>query len=204
MALKDLLYRCPHCGQDPVEGRRDRVRCPSCDALFVRNGRAGYLRMEVDGEVADVAVPRLVASIARRGGPFPAATDAQGRVRYEAEVIAKRAVGEEPIRRGGALVGFTERLGEGREGILRLEEGALSLLHDGVVASCWNLMDLRAVQASSSSLQIRAATGELVHFRFVADSPRRWEDLLQGTLRTLYRDAGRGEIVEFQPRIDTE
>ena len=62
-------------------------------------------------------------------------------------------------------------------------------------------MDLRAVQASSSSLQVYTLAQELVHFRFLEDSAFRWDCLLQETLRAAYRAAGKGEIVEFQPRI---
>ena len=41
-------------------------------------------------------------------------------------------------------------------------------------------------------------------FKFPEDSPFRWEALLRENLRRAYRAAGRGEIVEFQPRIVTE
>jgi hypothetical protein len=40
-----------------------------------------------------------------------------------------------------------------------------------------------------------------VTFRFRTGSPRLWEELLQRALRALWRDLGRGEIREYQPRI---
>lgn len=65
----------------------------------------------------------------------------------------------------------------------------------------WPLLEIRAVQTSSSSLQISPAEGGVVEFRFPGDSTRRWESLLHHALRQAFRRAGRGEIVEFQPRI---
>ena len=60
------------------------------------------------------------------------------------------------------------------------------------------------MQTSSSSLQVTIPSGELIQLRFSLDSPRRWEQLLKAALQKAYREAGRGEIVEFQPRIVTE
>lgn len=60
-----------------------------------------------------------------------------------------------------------------------------------------------AIQASSSSIQIKARGEPVVSFRFPEDSPRFWEELLQEALRRFYRERGMGEIREFQPRIET-
>jgi hypothetical protein len=68
----------------------------------------------------------------------------------------------------------------------------------------WPLLEIRAVQTSSSCLQFSPASGGLVELRFPHDSPFRWETLLRNALRRVYRREGLGEIVEFQPRIVAE
>lgn len=203
MALKDLIYRCPRCGADPVEGRKDRVRCPTCGSRYERGDPpAGILVREEGTKPRTVPTSRLVESIREAGGPFPAAVDAEGSVDYASPVEVRSGADEEPVRHSGGLLGFVEKLEEGGRATLRATDRALELVgRDGGTRSRWNLMDLRAVQSSSSSLQIYTAAEELLHFRFLDDSPVRWEALLHGLLRRAYRRTGRGEIVEFQPRI---
>lgn len=207
MSLRDLLYRCPSCGQDPVEGRKDRVRCPACHTIYERGGGPARIRVRVrDGEPRSVPAHRLVQSVQDQGGPFPAARTEDGSIRYESEARVRRARGEGAVHYRGHLLGFAEKLEKGRTATLRLADDILEVTETGGegVASRWNVLDLRAVQASSSSLQIYTVAGDLVHFRFVDASPVRWEALLQGVLRRAYRKAGRGEIVEFQPRITVQ
>lgn len=148
-------------------------------------------------------VTRLTGAIADMGGPMPAARDGEGEIRYESRVRARRGVGEETMRYRGELLGFYERLGDPVLGVLRLSGDALELEGEEGAAtrSRWNLLDLRAVQASSSSVQIFTATGELAHFRFLDDSPVRWESMLHAALQKAYEREGRDRIVEFQPRI---
>lgn len=204
MPLRTLLYRCPRCGQDPVEGRKDRVRCPSCGSVFRRMGSRRGIRVEAPEEKPnEVLASRLLEAIAVRGGPLPAARDEDGRIDYRARVSVRRAGGEEVIRHGGEVLGFVESFGPPRAGVLRVTDEALELTRDEVPRARWNLMDLQAVQASSSSLQIYTAARDLVQFRFESDSALRWQELLHAVLRKAYREAGRSEIVEFQPRIST-
>lgn len=65
----------------------------------------------------------------------------------------------------------------------------------------WGYLELKAMQTSSSSLQISLPGNRLVQLRFTDDSPKRWEDLLQQLIREAYQQAGRGFVAEFQPRI---
>lgn len=203
MALRDLIYRCPRCGRDPVEGTKDEVRCPGCGCRYERGEPPAGIRVREEGEKPrSVPAHRLMESIREAGGPFPAATSEDGSVRYEATVEVRQGREEEALRYRGSLLGFAERLEGGRREALRVTDEALELVgREGGPHSHWNLMDLRAVQSSSSSLQVYTATRELVHFRFLDDSPYRWEELLHELLRRAYRESGRGEIVEFQPRI---
>lgn len=205
MPLIHLLYRCPRCGRDPVEGEKEVVTCPGCGTRFTRGVEdPGRIRLDREGEPpTEVPTGALVDAIEALGGPRTAATAEDGRIRYEAEVVVRRCLAEDPVLHRGEVLGFVERRGEPEEGVLRLTGDALAFLRDGRKTSGWGLLDLRAIQASSSSLQISVADGSVVQLRFVEDSPRRWEDLLRWVLQVAYRREGRGEIVEYQPRIVT-
>lgn len=207
MPLKHLLYRCPSCGHDPTEGVKDVAECRACGTSY-RRGRADPGRILVaptDGsEPREVAPGTLVDAIEAHGGPRTAARAPDGSIRYEADVEASRSEeAERPLRHRGQLLGFVERLGDGWKGRLVATGDALSLLRDGEPVNHWNLLDLGAIQASSSALQISTRENRVFQFRFAGDSPRRWEDLLRWLVAEAYRREGRGEVVEFQPRIVT-
>lgn len=205
MPLRTLLYRCPRCGRDPTEGARDEVRCPGCGCTYTRAASGGRIRVEETEEnPQEVLASRLVEAIDALDGPLPAARTDDGRIWYEAAVRVRRAVDEAACHHGDELLGFHERLGSSEKGVLRVTDDALELIRADTVRARWNLLDLRAVQASSSAIQVHTATGELVHFHFETDSAFRWEQLLYAVLRMVYREEGKGEIVEFRPRIATE
>ena len=211
MPLTYLLYRCPRCGHDPMEGEKDEALCPACATWFGRGGEGSLIRIrESNGEEWEVPSRLLTASIQALGGPGPRARDREGRIRYEAEAEVRVAKEETPFRFRGELLGFAETLGAGVPGVLEITDEALTFSPTGAPEShsgseelgrSWPLLDIRAVQTSSSSLQISPREGGLVQFRFRLDSPRRWEELLHLVLREAYRGAGLGEITEFQPRI---
>ena len=205
MPLKYLLYRCPACGHEPVEGDGDVMSCPSCDTRYARGGGKRLIRVERPGTPSkEVPVIELVRAIDGHGGPMDRATSEDGTIDDRAGVLVRRAYVEEPVRYRGRLLGFAERLSEAVPGTLRLTDSCLIVDEDGSEALCIGLLEIGAVQTSSSSLQLTIPSGELIQLRFLEDSPRRWEHLLEAALQRAYREAGRGEIVEFQPRIVTE
>ena len=196
-----------------MNGEEDQASCPDCGAEFARGSVGGRIRVTVPGEGSwEVPSPRLTAAISAQGGPESRARDAQGQLLYGARVQARRAEEEHPVWFKGELQGFAERLEAPVVGFLQIGEEGLTLLPPPDTAADegdnplghWPFMSLGAVQTSSSSLQISPKEGGLVEFRFLGDSPRRWEDLLRSGLREAYRREGRGEIVEFQPRIVAE
>jgi hypothetical protein len=139
--------------------------------------------------------------------------DVQGPLPRETRVMVRQSGEEAPVRWGGELLGFAEAMGNPRTGKVALTDAELTLelveenRNGGSPKESkkrWALLDIRAVQTSSSSLQFSPRSGGLVELRFPEDSPFRWEFLLREALRRAYRQAGRGEIVEFQPRIVTE
>jgi hypothetical protein len=216
MSLKDFLYRCPACGQDPLPGARDTVACPACGLRVDREGgRDTRLRVTLPGRAP---VHLLAATLADRiealGGPLSRARQADGALAYGAAVRVRMAGSEAPVRYGGRLLGFVERFGAGTPAHLHLGDDALTLLPLGAPPGreplrCWPLESLRALQTSSSAVQITTghadgtggpATG-LVLFRFVEDSPRRWDELLRHAVAQRWEVLGRGPIREFQPRI---
>ena len=203
MGLANLLYRCPRCGADPVAGEKDRVGCPSCGRTFERGGKGlEILETERGGRPVSVPAWRLTEAIRRLGGPLTRATTSAGAIRDAAQVRFRRALAEEPVHFSGRLLGFSETRSEEAEGELEVTGRSVSLV-SGEGREVWDLLDLLALQTSSSSVQISTRDGGVVQFKFLADSSRRWEDLLKVLVARAWREAGRGEIVEFQPRIVT-
>lgn len=213
MPLRHLLYRCPGCGADPTTGEADRVRCPSCGTTYERVPAAAGEANIAEGRTGEGrrrrSAPELVDALRERGGPVTPATDDGGGLRWEARAVARRAVEETPVRHGAGLLGFAERFGPPVEGRLLLTGEAVRFegrSGEGGSPSAswrWELQELGSLQTSSKAVQLRPPSGGVVSFRFPDDSPRRWETLLEHALREAYREAGRGEIVEFQPRIVT-
>lgn len=121
--------------------------------------------------------------------------------RWDERVEARFARSETSIHDGGVYLGRVEELGPAHPGVLRLRPDRLIFEVDEGAPRTWPLERITAVQASSSTLQLKMRDEPVVSFRFPAGSLRFWEERLQQTLRRLYRREGRGEIVEFQPRV---
>jgi hypothetical protein len=197
--LRHVLYRCPLCGHDPTGGQGDEVECPGCHATFCRAQR-GILVRTVDGESVE-AMPQLVDRIRAHGGPVTAATNADGSIRYSADAVYQGILFEEPLRKGGRLLGYVEHPRRPQEGLLEATEWELSFRAVGLPDLRWPLRDVAALQVSTRSLQIGVRYMGTVQFSFPAASTFRWEELLQHLLREAWRREGRGEVTEFQPRL---
>lgn len=204
MPLRHLLYRCPACGRDPVDGDRDQVSCPACGARFARGRGARIAVRGCDRWPREVHPSVLVDRIDALGGPFPGPGPPHVDVVHEARVLTRWIQGERPVQDGGCLLGYTERSGPSRVGFVTATEDAL-LLRPGRsgAAERWRLADIRSVQTASSQLQLRHRDGRIVALGFPDDSPLRWESLLRTLLSAAWRGAGRDEPAEFQPRIVT-
>lgn len=196
MAIRDLLWSCPLCGLEGGlrRGKHEDV-CAGCGARF-RRGRGS----EIVVETADGRTERRPA--AEWAALLPAAPRPGGAGEWRRErVFARFATGEAPVYRGGDLLGGVERLGPPLPGELALTAEDLVLRLDSGEMQRWPLDRLTAVQMSSGTLQIKARDEELTTFRFPDGSARLWEESVAAALRARYRAAGRGDIVEFQPRI---
>lgn len=204
MALHHLLYRCPECGHDPLGGEGDRAQCTACSRVYERRRQGGTIHVTPPGgDEREVPIGELVQKIEERGGPVPAASGPDGRIAYATRATAREADLESPVRFRGKVLGFVEQLGEGAVGQLSIDEEALRFAPDAANADpkAWPLLGIRAVQSSSSSIQISPLEGGVILFRFESDSPVRWESLVKHTLQRAYDREGRGKIREFQPRI---
>lgn len=205
MPLHHFLFRCPVCGHDPLEGRGDKAACPDCGTRFRRGGPGAGILVAPPGEdPRETPAWELSEDLEARGGALEAALGRDGRVRHEARVVARHLVSEDPVRFRGSILGFAERNSPEEEGALVVTDEELTYRPDEAEEPRrWLLLEIRAVQTSSRSVQIRTPEGEVVQFRFPDDSPRRWDELLRALIARRWRQDGRGEITEFQPRIST-
>ncbi len=198
MALTDLFWACPVCGaRDAVQdGREEKgsARCTRCGSQFRRVSGANIELERPDGtrETASAAhwldrLPPMEALLSER--PI-----------REARATLRVANAERTIQEHGRYLNRIEIFGDGDEGTLRL-------LPDGVAFHgtrgdvVWSFDDLTAIQPSSHTLQLKARGRPVASLRFDDDSVRLWEELLMLAVREFYRREGKGEVVEFQPRI---
>lgn len=202
MSLVDFLYRCPECGADPISATRHGATCTACGSSFAPAPGGEGIRVRTPTGERQAPLAELGWAVERHGGPLPRAKDPDGSLAYEAPAVLRIARSEEPVYHEGQLLGFTEQFGPPVAGVLRVVPRELRFREPGGAPSHrWALRDVRALQASSSSVQLSLPDVGVVLFRFSEDSPRRWEALLGHALREVWRGLGRGEIVEFQPRI---
>lgn len=213
--LVDFLFRCPYCGHDPMEGKGVRAFCSGCGRRFEPGKGGTAIRVEGDGEgPREVPAGILSRQMDEHGGALSLARGEDGRLRHHTRVRARFANREGPVRFRGEFLGLFELFGAGDEGILTLEHDRLTFQPgpgapgdrrgsggEGEGVRAWHLLELRALQTSSSSVQISPREGGVILFRFPEDSVKRWEELLRGAISEVWEEAGRGKVIEFQPRI---
>lgn len=124
-----------------------------------------------------------------------------GTVVCSARALVSWRISEEAVWHRGALLGFAETMGPAEEGRIEVDAETVAVEDGRPASGRWAHLDLRAVQAASSSLQLSLPGDGLVELRFVGDSPRRWETLMHRLIADAWARAGRGRVVEFQPRI---
>ena len=126
-----------------------------------------------------------------------------GGLMYSAAAMVSWRISERAVRYRGVLRGFTESMGASLRGTLTVDREEV-VVEDGRPGSGrWRHLDICAVQASSSALQLSLPGNRLVQLHFPDDSPRRWEGLMRHLITEAYERAGRGRVVEFQPRVVT-
>lgn len=198
MAIHDLLWGCPLCG---TEGRlRTRRRVTTCAACGVRFRRARGAAIAAQTPDGRTLVRTAAAWVDRSPPPAPPGpADSLGPERAILR-IAEEAVA---LRPGGVFAGWGERFGPKRPGRATLTPESLLFHEDGGTSHEWPIDRFTAVQPTSSALQVKTRDAPVAFFQFLEGSVRRWEFWIQHRLRALHTAAGRGDIVEFQPRITT-
>lgn len=204
MAIPDLLWACPACGQDRglvPEGRA--YRCSRCATAF-RRGRGATIR--ADAPDGSRTVLRPVEWLARLPDPRSLLRDraGEGDVIRSSRASGRRVTGFDPIYGEHGYLNRIEIWGDPVPGRLELRPDRLVWTPDTGRPEQWPLGSLTAVQTSSRAVQLNRAGGPLVELRFHDDSVFLWERLLHAALQDLYVRTNRGRIVEFQPRIVTE
>ena len=194
MAIRDLLWACPACGEpNGLSAARGGEVCRACGAR-VRRGRGADIVVEIDGRPPLVRPAWEWCDIL----PVPEEND---RAEPGGAAILREADLAWPLRQGKELLGFVERFGPPLPGRLSLTSHALRFDPEHGRSRIWPLLEVTAVQPASSALQLKLRAQPVLTLRFLDCSVRLWERRIQHRMRNAFRAAGRGEIVEFQPRV---
>ena len=204
MALSDLLWACPECGEDRgLEPDEPGARCRACGAHYRRAEGASIRAERPDGSTV---VRRPADWLDRLPDPQTLVenADTDGEPIRSAEVMARSVTDTDTVHDRDGYLNRIEIWGDAAPGALEVHADRLVYRPEPPGDAVeWPLETVTAVQASSSTLQINRSGAPLVSFRFLDDSIFLWEELLHAALRDFYRRTGRGEIAEFQPRIAT-
>ena len=198
MAIRDLFWACPSCGRyGGLAGAGRQATCSFCGAAYRRVHGAQILVAKPDG-TQEIRSPaeweELLPAVDAAGASAEAHT-----VRPQA-VLARWATVLRPVHYRGRLIGWAESFGPQVVGKASLDPESFMLDLSGQTYA-WPFERITAVQPSSANLQINGAKHPLVSVRFLEDSVRRWEALLQRAIRERIRQLGRGEVAQFHPRI---
>ncbi len=207
MPIHHMLYRCPRCGHDPLDGHKGKAHCRSCGTSFEQGRGAVIIARPSDGPPEQTDASTLIAAVQELGGPGVHTEQGEDLLSREARIRFGKVEGHDIIRWRGEFLGFSERISWKGEGLLRLEGEALTVTQNerangsSESFSCL-LGEIRGVQISSIALQITLGRNRMYQFEFIEDSPKRWEDLVCLAL-TRFFARSRHAIEEFKPRIVT-
>jgi hypothetical protein len=195
VALKDLLWACPLCARlSGIRRSGKHEECAQCGTTFRRGSGASIIALAPGREPIAASVPDWLAMLP----PFPELPEDPAAER----VIIRRVRQTMRVLRDGALLGWAERFGKRVKGTLALNANEVRMTAEDATAVTWALEHLVAIQPSSTSLQLRARGGAPISVSFLDASVLLWERWLQDAVQRRWRDLGRGEVHEFQPRIE--
>lgn len=203
MALPDLLWACPVCKEDrslQPDGRDHR--CQACGTVFRRGDGASIEARAPDGSRTARHPTEWLALLPQPETIVHQRVNGPDLIR-KATAAARRVVGWDALHDRDGYLNRIEVWGDPVPGELVLRPDDLTWTPASGEPGGWSLEEIGAVQASSRALQIRGKGNPLVQFDFEHDSVFLWERLLHVVLRDFYGRTGRGEILEFQPRIVT-
>lgn len=200
MALSDLFWACPACGEDRALAAPE-AGCSACATRFLRGSGGSIRAVAADGTETSRSAAEWLEDL-----PKPSSLLENDPVRT-ARVRIRTVAGEAKVFGEAGYLNRVEVFGPDGRGRLRLHSDRLVVARGmegkGDTREMWPLETLTAIQTSSNSLQVKRKGAPLVAFRFEDDAIYLWEHLLRAALRDFYGRTGRGEIREFQPRIVT-
>ncbi|MGH7470545.1 MAG: hypothetical protein ACRENP_21580 [Longimicrobiales bacterium] len=196
MAIRDLLYACIHCGREGgIKPTADGEACDRCGTRYFREDGA-LIRVERADGSREVKHPaQWLDQLEAQRPPQEAAPERKERV------AVRIAQGDKPLTHRGTYLGRIEQFGAPQTGCLTLTATELRFVPDRGQTQVWPLIELTAVQPSSSALQLKIRRGPVLSLRFLDASPLLWEERVRNAIQARYALAGLGEILEFQPRI---
>ena len=195
MAIRDLLWACPACARiGALAGSGREAVCSFCGASFRRASGALIVASKPEG-IAEVRSPGEWEDLL----PALDTPVERGRLGPQA-VLARWAHRPRAVRHRGQFLGWAESFGPQTAGTASLDPLKFKLQLKETAFE-WPFETITAVQPSSATLQINGSGHPLVSVRFLEDSVRRWEALLQHAIRNRIRQLGRGEVFQFHPRI---
>lgn len=193
MAIRDLLYACVECGREG--GLRPAENGEVCDRCSTRYTRVkgALIRCEAPGKPAETRHPAQWVDLLAQGREDASTA-------REQPVILRVASYSRPLHVYGEYLGRVEQFGPPVEGTIELADDTL-IFRSNAGTERWPLIELTAVQPSSTALQVKVRQGPILSMKFPNGSALFWEERLQACLQACYTRLGRGTIVEFQPRI---
>lgn len=188
--IRDVVWACVVCGTEA--GVSAAGKCRACEAEYARGRGATIVVKRPDGTTT-THTPREIGALL----PEPGTTGS-------AHCTVRDSAGDRPVYALGKYLGRIEQLGEARPGRLTLTNAALRF--DAETGESFELpvLDITAIQPSSHALQLKTRHKPVFSIKFTDSSPKLWEERLQGAINSAYLQSGRGEVVEYQPRICTK
>jgi hypothetical protein len=196
MAIKDLLYACIECGREAgIKATEHAETCERCGTRYSRTDGAD-IRVERPNGSVEVRPPSEWLDLLEAKLPIE-----QMRTDRRERVVVRTATSSTPHRHRGIYLGQIESFGQPEAGWLSLSPTELRFEPDTGEDRIWPLIELTAVQPSSTSLQLKLRRGPVLSLRFPEASSLLWEEHVRHAVQTLYTTLGSGEVREFQPRI---
>jgi 1-acyl-sn-glycerol-3-phosphate acyltransferase len=188
--IRDIVWACLVCGLE--NGLTEAGKCRACGAAY-RRGKGSHVvvRRADTGQETDYS-PRAIAQLLPHAGSAGTA-----------HCTIRDSAGDHSYYAHGRYLGRIEKLGAPRPGVLTLDAERLVFTAETGESVDIPLLEITAIQPSSHALQIKTAGRPVFSIKFTDSSPKLWEERLQNAIAAEYLRSGRGEVVEFQPRICT-
>ena len=129
-----MLYRCPRCGHDPLDGHKASAKCSSCGTRFEQGRGAVIIVRPPNGPPEESTASDLLVDVERWGGPGTGTQLGEKSLSREARIVFGTAEGHDVIQWRGevipcGLVGTYEilprwghrswfKVGQGREPVI--------------------------------------------------------------------------------------